>query len=161
LSKLQLRSSFSVNLAEAVMEDDGRRCPASSPLRKIVFGLMIDQPPEILIVPVPRSNPEIQKFTWLFPKILTIFLNGLPNETITEKFLSFKDVIDKYLLKYYQTVPLAEKFFSSLISTADSFEDIDGAVKLFCSFFNDQYDMCQFRFFSAVLQYSICYSNPI
>ena len=132
----------------------------TSSLRLRLFSFMIKQPQPLIEVPQTPFQGEFKKFFWVYPKICSIFLNGLNLENSSHPFENFDQLIKQYLTKHYHTSYLIQQIKSSLIQTSQILEPIDLAIKLFNMFYRSDYDFQEFRFFHTVLEFSIGYSSP-
>jgi len=132
----------------------------NSSIRQRTFGFMIKtsiQAPDLL----PDSNQgEYKKFFWVFPKICSIFLNGLSYEDSNNPFSSFDQVVHHFIMRHYQTSFLVSQIKSSLIQSAHILDNSDKAIHLFNMFIRNDYDFQEFRFFQTLLEFSVCYSSP-
>jgi hypothetical protein len=133
-----------------------------SPLRQAVYDLMQAQAP----LPAARlgsDHPgELKKFFWVYPKVLSIFVNGLEIEDQIRPFPDFETVVIASMTRLYQTRFLTTQMTQNLIQSAQVLDAMDPLIALFNAFLRNEYDILQYRFFTILLDHSLgCTIPPI
>ncbi|OHT11863.1 hypothetical protein TRFO_18548 [Tritrichomonas foetus] len=131
-----------------------------APLRKIIHSFMKSDCKEVDSRIIPDQVAELKKYVWVYPKLISIFLNGFRYEDPEKPFHTFDDIVVGYFNHMYQTSFLSSQMLQSLVNSVQIFEKSDSAVRLFDSFLKVTYDFNQYRFLSCVLEYSINSTEP-
>ncbi|EAX98836.1 hypothetical protein TVAG_409740 [Trichomonas vaginalis G3] len=131
----------------------------NAPLRHTIFSF-IDYVKEQEFVERSYDEGEFKKYYWVFPKICSIFINGISFEDPQKPFTKFDQVLTAYLSNMYKTQFLIDRMTKTMIRTAHFMEESNYLFVVFNKFITYQYDFPLFRFFSAIIEYSIIYSQP-
>jgi hypothetical protein len=131
-----------------------------SALRQVVYELMqcpASQPQTQLPL---DQRAEFKKFFWVYPKILSIFVNGLTTENPLAPFPDFEAVVMDSMTKLYQTRYLTGQMIQSLVQSSQILDAMDPLIALFNIFIHNEYDMLQYRFFVVLLDHSLGFTTP-
>jgi hypothetical protein len=134
--------------------------PEHSTLRALCYRFMqIEVPPPNFVLSMDTKS-EFKKFFWVYPKVLSLFIQGLKFEDPARPWQSFESVVIGYMSSLYQTNFLTQQMINSLIQSSQILEVADPALQFFNLFLRNEYDMAQFRLFSTLLEYSLGEATP-
>lgn len=141
------------------MEEIDSTADMHAPLRHTIFSF-IDYIQEQELVERSYDEGEFKKYYWIFPKICSIFINGISLEDPQKPFTKFDQVLQAYLSNLYKTPYLVDRMTKTLIRTAHFMEEANYLIVIFNKFATYEYDFPLFRFFSTMIEFSIIYSSP-
>ena len=125
-----------------------------APLRHVIYELMqtpAEQADGHLEVDI---SAQVRRFNWVYPKVMAIYV-GASQFQNKDNFKLFEDVITAYMMEFYHTTHTVTQMAASLIQSAEILEKVDPAMSLFGMFFKGKYDIRQFFFFNALIEFAM------
>lgn len=130
-------------------------------LLRVIYQLMqLPVEPQEMKVMVD-DGAEWRKFYWVYPKILSIIMSGMRLEDRKKPYTCFEDVVAMSLKEAYRTQYLVDKMKIELMRSVRMHEKADPAIDMFMSFCKGDYDFSQFRFLTALTEFSIGSVTPL